>query len=181
MANGLAWTAYGGDMLLVEINLLPGKDKLTLTGKLGEVMQESAMIALAYIRSRYGKFSVPKDFNNKYEIHIHLPEGAVPKDGPSAGITLTTAVLSALKKEPFPDEVAMTGEITLRGKVLPVGGLTEKLLAAKRHGIKEVIIPSENKSDIKELNKELLEGLKLHYVSNYEQVYKLIFGKKKSA
>jgi len=144
-------------------------------------MQESAMIALAYIRSRSRKFGVGKDFINEYEIHIHLPEGAVPKDGPSAGITLTTVVLSALKKEAFPDEMAMTGEITLRGKVLPVGGLNEKLLAAKRHGIKEVIVPAENKSDIKELNKELLEGLKLHYVSNFEQVYKLIFGKKKSA
>jgi len=181
VANGLAWTAYGGDLLRVEVNLLPGKDKLTLTGKLGEVMQESAMIALAFIRSKSRKFEVPKDFVNKYEIHIHLPEGAVPKDGPSAGITLTTAVLSALKKQPFPDKVAMTGEITLRGKVLPVGGLNEKLLASKRHGIKEVILPEENRSDVKELNKELLEGLQLHFVREYEQVYQLIFNQKKSA
>ena len=181
VANGMAWTAYGGDLLRVEVNLLPGKDKLTLTGKLGEVMQESAMIALAYIRSKSRKFNLDKDFINKYEIHIHLPEGAVSKDGPSAGITLTTAVLSALKKQPFPDDVTMTGEITLRGKVLPVGGLNEKLLAAKRHGIKQVILPAENRSDIKELNKELLEDLELHFVRHYDQVHDLIFGKKKSA
>ncbi len=181
VANGLAWTAYGGDLLRVEVNLLPGKDKLTLTGKLGEVMQESAMIALAYIRSRCRKFGIKSDFINKYEIHIHLPEGAVPKDGPSAGITLTTAILSALKKQAFPGKYAMTGEITLRGNVLPVGGLNEKLLAARRHGINKVIIPEENKSDIRELNKDLLEGLELFYVKKYEQVYDIIFGKKKSA
>ena len=181
VTNGLAWTAYGGDLLRVEVNLLPGKDKLTLTGKLGEVMQESAMIALAYIRSRSRKFKIDSDFINKYEIHIHLPEGAVPKDGPSAGITLTTALLSALKKEAFPEGVAMTGEITLRGRVLPVGGLNEKLLAAKRYGINTILLPVENKSDIKELNKKLLEGLDLQFVSNYEQVFDKIFGKKKSA
>ncbi len=181
VTNGLAWTAYGGDMLRVEVNLLPGKDKLTLTGKLGEVMQESAMISLAYIRSKSRKFKIDSDFVNKYEIHIHLPEGAVPKDGPSAGITLTTAILSALRKEAFPDHLAMTGEITLRGKVLPVGGLNEKLLAAKRYGIKRIILPDENKSDIKELNASLLEGLDLKYVNRYEQVFDLIFGKKKSA
>lgn len=181
VANGLAWTSYGGDLLRVEVNLLPGKDKLTLTGKLGEVMQESAMIALAYVRSRHRKFGIKSDFINKYEIHIHLPEGAVPKDGPSAGITLTSALLSALKKEAFPGEYAMTGEITLRGNVLPVGGLNEKLLAARRHGINKVIIPDENKSDIRELNKDLLDGLELFYVKKYEQVYDIIFGKKKSA
>ncbi len=180
VVNGLAWTSYGGDLLRVEVNLLPGKDKLTLTGKLGEVMQESAMIALAYIRSQSRKFHISSDFVNRYEIHIHLPEGAVPKDGPSAGITLTTAMLSALKKEVFPDDVAMTGEITLRGKVLPVGGLNEKLLASKRHGVKTVLLPAENKSDIKELNKNLLEGLELIYVKDYRQVYDYIFGKKKS-
>jgi len=180
VVNGLAWTSYGGDLLRVEVNLLPGKDKLTLTGKLGEVMQESAMIALAYIRSQSRKFHIPSDFVNRYEIHIHLPEGAVPKDGPSAGITLTTAMLSALKKEHFPDELAMTGEITLRGKVLPVGGLNEKLLAAKRYGVKRIILPDENKSDIKEMNKNLLAGLELKFVKDYLQVYEIIFGKKKS-
>ena len=181
VANGLAWTPYGGDLLRVEVNLMPGKDKLTLTGKLGEVMQESAMIALAYLRSKARKFGIKQDFTNKYEIHIHLPEGAVPKDGPSAGITLTTAVLSALTKQPFPGEFAMTGEITLRGNILPIGGLNEKLLAARRYGIKKVILPEENKSDVRELNKDLLEGLELHYVRNYDQVFDLVFGKKKSA
>ncbi len=180
-AFGLAWTAYGGDILRVEVNLLQGKDKLTLTGKLGEVMQESAVIALAYIRSKSRRFKIDPDFINKYEVHIHLPEGAVPKDGPSAGVTLTTAVLSALKKEKFPDSLAMTGEITLRGKVLPVGGLNEKLLAAKRYGVKNIILPAENKSDIKELNKKLLEGLNLQFVSSYDQIYDRLFGKKKSA
>lgn len=181
VTNGLAWTVYGGDLLRVEVNLLPGKDKLTLTGKLGEVMQESAIIALAYIRSKSRKFKIDSNFINKYEIHIHLPEGAVPKDGPSAGITLTTAILSALKKEAFPDQLAMTGEITLRGKVLPVGGLNEKLLAAKRHGIKRIILPAENKGDIRELNAKLLEGLDLKFVTRYEQVFDAVFGKKKSA
>ncbi len=181
VANGLAWTPYGGDLLRVEVNLMPGKDKLTLTGKLGEVMQESAVIALAYIRSRYRYFQIAKDFVNKYEIHIHLPEGAVPKDGPSAGITLTSAMLSALRKEAWSGDIAMTGEITLRGKILPVGGLNEKLLAAKRYGIKKVILPEENKSDVRELNKELLTGLELYFVRNYEQAFALLFDKKKSA
>ena len=180
VANGLAWTAYGGDLLRVEVNLLPGKDKLTLTGKLGEVMQESAMIALAYVRSKHRKFKLVGDFNNKYEIHIHLPEGAVPKDGPSAGVTLTTALISALKKEPFSGKVAMTGEITLRGKVLPVGGLNEKLLAAKRYGIQTILLPLENKSDIREMDKELYSGLDIIYVSRYEQIFNYIFSKKKS-
>lgn len=175
VANGLAWTPYGGDLLRVEVNLLPGKDKLTLTGKLGEVMQESAMIALAYVRSKYRKFKINREFNNKYEIHIHLPEGAVPKDGPSAGITLTTALISALKKEPFSGKIAMTGEITLRGKVLPVGGLSEKLLAAKRYGIKTILLPLENKSDILEMDKQLYSNLEIIYISKYEQIYDYIF------
>jgi ATP-dependent Lon protease len=180
VANGLAWTPYGGDLLRVEVNLLPGKDKLTLTGKLGEVMQESAMIALAYVRSRHRKFKLPNDFNNKYEVHIHLPEGAVPKDGPSAGVTLTSALISALKKERFSGKVAMTGEITLRGRVLPVGGLNEKLLAAKRYGIKTILLPIENKSDIREMDKELYRGLEIKYISKYDQIYDYIFDKKKS-
>ncbi|MEJ2545418.1 MAG: endopeptidase La, partial [Calditrichaceae bacterium] len=180
VANGLAWTPYGGDLLRVEVNLLPGKDKLTLTGKLGEVMQESAMIALAYVRSRHRKFKLPNDFNNKYEVHIHLPEGAVPKDGPSAGVTLTSALISALKKERFSGKVAMTGEITLRGRVLPVGGLNEKLLAAKRYGIKTILLPIENKSDIREMDKELYRGLEIKYISKYDQIYDYIFDNKKS-
>jgi ATP-dependent Lon protease len=175
VATGLAWTPYGGDLLRVEVNLMPGKDKLTLTGKLGEVMQESAMIAVAYIRSQYRRFKIEQNFMAKSEVHIHLPEGAVPKDGPSAGVTLASALLSALKKKSYPEGIAMTGEITLRGKVLAVGGLNEKLLAAKRHGIKKVLLPFANKSDIKEMSKELLEDLELTFVNNYEQVYELIF------
>jgi len=180
VANGLAWTPYGGDLLRVEVNLMPGKDKVTLTGKLGDIMQESAMIAIAYIRSRFRKFRIDRNFPDKNEMHIHLPEGAVPKDGPSAGITLTSALLSALKKEAYPGHIAMTGEITLRGKILPVGGLNEKLLAARRHGIKTIILPAENRSDVKEMDKQLYTDLDLIYVRDFEQVYEIIFGKKKS-
>jgi ATP-dependent Lon protease len=181
VAMGLAWTSVGGDILRVEINLLPGKDKVTLTGKLGEVMQESAIIAIAYVRSKYKKFKIERDFVEKHEIHIHLPEGAVPKDGPSAGITLTTALLSALLKVKYPGKIAMTGEITLRGRVLPVGGLNEKLLAAKRYGMETVLVPDGNRSDIRELDKELKEGMNIVFVKDYAQVFDIIFGKKKSA
>lgn len=175
VATGLAWTPFGGDILRVEVNLIPGKDKLTLTGKLGEVMQESAMIAVDYIRSRFRKFKIDQNFTSKYEIHIHLPEGAVPKDGPSAGVTLTSGLISALKRQPLPSDLAMTGEITLRGKVLAVGGLQEKLMAAKRHGIKRIILPAENKPDIRELSKALLDGFELIYVKDYEQIYDYLF------
>ena len=177
VATGLAWTPFGGDLLRVEVNLIPGKDKLTLTGKLGEVMQESAMIAVDYIRSRFRKFKIDQNFTNKYEVHIHLPEGAVPKEGPSAGVTLTSGLISALKKQPLPADLAMTGEITLRGKVLAVGGLQEKLMAARRHGIKRIILPAENKSDVREMSKELLEGLELIFVKDYEQIFDLLFKK----
>ncbi|NOX90358.1 MAG: endopeptidase La [Calditrichaeota bacterium] len=175
VATGLAWTPFGGDLLRVEVNLIPGKDKLTLTGKLGEVMQESAMIAVDYIRSRYRKFKINQNFTSKYEIHIHLPEGAVPKEGPSAGVTLTSGLISALKKQPLPADLAMTGEITLRGKVLAVGGLQEKLMAARRHGIKRIILPAENKPDIRDMSKELLNGFELIFVKDYEQIYKYLF------
>ncbi len=178
VATGLAWTPYGGDILRIEINLMPGKDKVTMTGKLGDVMQESVSIALSFLRSRSAKYKINQDFINKYDIHVHLPEGAVPKDGPSAGITLTTALLSALRKEPFPPDLAMTGEITLRGKILEIGGLNEKLLAAKRMGIRSVILPEENRRDINEIDKEVSEGLELIFVKNYDEVYKLLFGKK---
>ncbi|WP_456406049.1 endopeptidase La [Caldithrix abyssi] len=177
VATGLAWTPFGGDLLRVEVNLIPGKDKLTLTGKLGEVMQESAMIAVDYIRSRFRKFKIDQNFTNKYEVHIHLPEGAVPKEGPSAGVTLTSGLISALKKQPLPADLAMTGEITLRGKILAVGGLQEKLMAARRHGIKRIILPAENKPDVREMSKELLEGLELIFVKDYEQIYDLLFKK----
>lgn len=175
VATGLAWTSYGGDLLRVEVNLMPGKEKITLTGKLGEIMQESAMIAMAFIRSKFKKYKIDRNFLNKNEIHVHLPEGAVPKDGPSAGITLTSAILSALKKQPYPAEIAMTGEITLRGRILPVGGLNEKLLAAKRHGISKVILPADNRSDIRELDKELYQDMDLVYVKDYDEIYHILF------
>lgn len=177
VALGLAWTAYGGDVLPIEVNLLPGKDKITMTGKLGEVMQESVQVAVSFIRSRADKYGVHANFVQKHEIHIHLPEGAVPKEGPSAGITLTTAILSALKKEKFPKNVAMTGEVTLRGNVLEIGGLNEKLLAAKRTGIKKVILPAANKKDVREIDKKIYEGIELIYAGHFDDVYDEIFKK----
>lgn len=175
VALGLAWTAYGGDVLPIEVNLLAGKDKLSLTGNLGDVMQESAQIAISFLRSKARKYKIDPSFNMKHEIHIHLPEGAIPKEGPSAGIALTTALLSALTKKAFPTGLAMTGEVTLRGKVLAIGGLNEKLLAAKRVGIKEVIIPKQNKKDMVELDKEIYEGLNIIYAEHYDQVFDHIF------
>ncbi|RMH64368.1 MAG: endopeptidase La [Calditrichaeota bacterium] len=176
VALGLAWTSMGGDVLPIEVNLLPGKDKLNLTGKLGEVMQESAQVAISFLRSRARKYGISADFINKYEIHIHLPEGAIPKEGPSAGITLTTALLSALKRKKFPKALAMTGEITLRGKVLEIGGLNEKLLAAQRLKIKKVILPEANRKDIKEMDPEIIEGMDLCFVRHYDEIYDMVFG-----
>jgi ATP-dependent Lon protease len=175
VALGLAWTAYGGDVLPIEVNLLPGKDKITLTGNLGDVMQESAQIAITYLRSKAKKYKIEHDFYTRYEIHIHLPEGAIPKEGPSAGITLTTAILSALNNKPFPKHLAMTGEITLRGKVLEIGGLNEKLLAARRVGIKQVILPEDNRKDLSEIDKELYRGIELLFVRTYDEVFKIVF------
>ena len=175
VALGLAWTAYGGDVLPIEVNLLPGKDKVTMTGKLGEVMQESVQVAISFIRSRAQKYGVNANFVQKNEIHIHLPEGAVSKEGPSAGISLTSALLSALKKQKFPKYLAMTGEITLRGNVLEIGGLNEKLLAAKRSGIKKVILPAANRKDIREIDEKVYEHIELIYADHYDDVYKQIF------
>ncbi|KAA3610240.1 MAG: endopeptidase La [Calditrichaeota bacterium] len=175
VALGLAWTSYGGDVLPIEVNLLPGKEKITLTGNLGDVMQESAQIAITYLRSRAKKYKIDPDFYSKYEIHIHLPEGAIPKEGPSAGITLTTAILSALTNKSFPKNLAMTGEITLRGKVLEIGGLNEKLLAAKRVGIKKVILPEDNRKDMAEIEKDLYTGIELIFVRNYDEIFKTVF------
>lgn len=175
VALGLAWTSYGGDVLPIEVNLLPGKEKITLTGNLGDVMQESAQIAINFLRSKAKKYKINPDFYSKHEIHIHLPEGAIPKEGPSAGITLTTAVLSALTNNSFPKNLAMTGEITLRGKVLEIGGLNEKLLAARRVGIKKVILPEDNRKNLSEIDKELYKGIELVFVRNYDEIFKIIF------
>lgn len=174
LATGLAWTELGGDVLETEISILSGKGNLTLTGQLGEVMQESAHAALSYIRSRAAELGIPKTFHANKDIHIHLPEGATPKDGPSAGITMCTALVSALSKNPIKSHLAMTGEVTLRGRVIPVGGLKEKLLAAEQHKIKTVIVPKENKDDITEIIKELGQdfNLKIVYAATMDDVLK---------
>jgi ATP-dependent Lon protease len=156
VATGLAWTEAGGDLLSIEVALMPGKGKLTITGKLGDVMQESAHAAMTYIRSRAEDMCLEKDFYQNIDIHIHVPEGAIPKDGPSAGIAMATAIASVLTKIPVRKDVAMTGEITLRGKVLPIGGVKEKILAANRGGIAKVLIPKENEKDLKDIPKQVL-------------------------
>ncbi|MDO4788214.1 MAG: endopeptidase La [Johnsonella sp.] len=170
IARGLAWTSVGGDTLQIEVNIMPGKGRLVLTGKMGEVMKESAQTALSCIRAL--DYPVEKDYYDSHDIHLHIPEGAVPKDGPSAGITMATAMLSAVIRKPVRASVAMTGEITLRGRVLPVGGLKEKILAAKMAGIKTVLVPAKNKPDIEELSKEIREGLKISYMTKFPEVIK---------
>ena len=170
IVRGLAWTQVGGDTLQIEVNVMPGKGEIVLTGQMGDVMQESAVIGLSYIRSVASKYKINQDFFKKNDIHIHIPEGAVPKDGPSAGITMATAMVSAFTKKKVDCKLAMTGEITLRGKVLPIGGLKEKLLAAKTAGIKKVLVPDENRKDIEEISTEITEGLELIYVTNMEEV-----------
>ncbi|MCM2272133.1 MAG: endopeptidase La [candidate division Zixibacteria bacterium] len=172
-AVGLAWTELGGEVLPVEVVPMHGKAKLTLTGSLGEVMRESATAGLSYIRKHAQSFGLDKNFFDELELHVHVPEGAVPKDGPSAGITLLTALLSSLTNIPARTDIAMTGEVTLTGDVLPIGGLNEKLLAAKRHGILQVILPERNRKDLTEIPAELLADLKLHFVRSIEEVLKL--------
>lgn len=173
LANGLAVTMHGGDLLPAEVTVVPGKGKLTLTGKLGEVMQESAQAAMSYIRSRAESLRLVRDFQTKVDIHVHFPEGAIPKDGPSAGITMASAISSALLRIPVRQDVAMTGEITLRGRVLPIGGLKEKILAAHRADIFEVIIPKENEKDLKDIPKRILKAMTVHAVDHMDQVLKL--------
>jgi ATP-dependent Lon protease len=173
LVNGLAWTEVGGSILQTEVQILDGKGKLTTTGQLGDVMQESAQAALSYVRSRSHHLGLPKDFYRNVDIHIHVPEGAIPKDGPSAGITLATGVASALIKIPVRRDVAMTGEITLRGKVLPIGGLKEKLLAAHRAGIFEAILPKDNQKDLADLPENLKSAMKLNFVDSMDEVLKL--------
>jgi ATP-dependent Lon protease len=173
IATGLAWTEVGGELLVSEATLMPGKGKLTLTGKLGDVMQESAQAALSYIRGRAPEFGLPEDFHSKIDIHVHVPEGAIPKDGPSAGITMALALASALVKIPARRDVAMTGEITLRGKVLPIGGVKEKVLAAHRAGVTNIVLPRDNEKDLADIPKNVLDSLNLHLVSTMDEVLKI--------
>jgi ATP-dependent Lon protease len=179
VATGLAWTRVGGDILFIESSLSKGKGSLTITGNLGNVMKESATIALQYLRSHAKDYGIDPDIFQKWNVHIHVPEGATPKDGPSAGITMFSALASAFTQQKVNNKLAMTGEITLRGKVLPVGGIKEKILAAKRAGIKEIILSKDNKKDISEIKKTYLKGLQFHYVNNMKQVTDIALMKNK--
>jgi ATP-dependent Lon protease len=173
VATGLAWTEVGGEILVTEATLMPGRGKLTLTGKLGDVMQESAQAAMSFVRTKAIEYGLPPDFSRKSDIHVHVPEGAIPKDGPSAGITLATTLVSALTKIPVRRDVAMTGEITLRGKVLPIGGVKEKVLAAHRAGVTNIVLPRDNEKDLADIPKNVLDALDLHLVSNMDEVLKI--------
>ncbi|HHX21029.1 MAG TPA: endopeptidase La, partial [Clostridiales bacterium] len=173
IANGLAYTEVGGEMLAVECIAMPGTGKLTLTGHLGDVMKESGQAALSWVRAHSDEFQLDKEFHQKQDIHIHVPEGAVPKDGPSAGITMATALVSALTGIPVRPDVAMTGEITLGGRVLPIGGVKEKMLAAYRSDIKTLILPRENKKDVEEIPQHIQEKFDIQYVDRIGQVIDL--------
>jgi len=173
IATGLAWTEVGGELLVTEATLMPGKGRLTLTGKLGDVMQESAQAALSFVRSKADEYGIPKDFNRRSDVHIHVPEGAIPKDGPSAGITMATALVSALARIPTRRDVAMTGEITLRGKVLGIGGVKEKVLAAHRAGVKNIVLPKDNEKDLADIPKNVLDVLGVYLVETMDEVLKI--------
>jgi len=175
MATGLAWTPVGGEILFIEATKMPGKRGLTLTGSLGEVMKESAQAALSHIRSKSKIYKIDPHFFDRVDIHIHVPSGAIPKDGPSAGVTMATALVSLLTDKPVRAGLAMTGEITLRGKVMPVGGIKEKVIAAKRAGITEIIMPEQNKKDLEEVPDHVKKKLKIHFVNNIESVIKIAF------
>lgn len=175
IVRGLAWTSVGGDTLQIEVNIMPGKGEIELTGKLGDVMKESAMTGISYIRSIASRYKIDPEFFKKNDFHLHIPEGAVPKDGPSAGITMATAVLSAITDTPVRAKVAMTGEITLRGRVLPIGGLKEKLLAAKTAGITTVLVPGENEKDVAEISGEIKSGMEICFVRSMDEVIPLAF------
>ena len=175
IVRGLAWTSVGGDTLQIEVNVMPGKGEIMLTGQLGDVMKESARTGISYIRSVSRDYQIADDFFEKHDIHVHIPEGAVPKDGPSAGITMATAMLSAITEQKVRADIAMTGEVTLRGRVLPIGGLKEKLLAAKNAGIKTVLVPQKNLADVEELSQEITKGLEILPVEHMEEVLKAAF------
>lgn len=179
IATGLAWTEFGGELLLVEVTIMPGKGKLTVTGKLGDVMQESSQAAISYVRSRSEQLDIDPEFYQKFDVHVHVPEGAIPKDGPSAGITMAVALTSALTKIPMRNDTAMTGEITLRGRVLPVGGLKEKLIAAHRAGIKRVLVPEENYSELEDVPLKIRKSLDIKKVAHMDDVLKETLGIKK--
>jgi ATP-dependent Lon protease len=181
IATGLAWTEVGGEILVTEATLMPGKGRLMLTGKLGDVMQESAQAAMSYVRAKSEEFGIPKDFNRRTDVHVHIPEGAIPKDGPSAGITLATALVSALAKVPTRRDVAMTGEITLRGKVLPIGGVKEKVLAAHRAGVTNLILPKDNEKDLADIPKNVLDALSIYMVETMDEVLKIALAEPLSA
>ena len=172
IVRGLAWTSVGGDTLEIEVNVMPGKGELELTGQLGDVMKESALTALTYVRSVSEKAGLDAEYYEHHDLHIHIPEGAVPKDGPSAGITLATAIYSAVTEQKVRADLAMTGEVTLRGRVMPIGGLKEKLLAAKMAHLKTVLVPAENRADVQELSEEITDGLQIIFVEKMEQVLK---------
>jgi len=179
VVTGLAWTQVGGEILFVESNLSKGKGKLTLSGQLGEVMKESAMAALSYLKSHADDLDIHHKIFENYDLHIHVPAGAVPKDGPSAGITIFTSLASVFTQRKIKGKIAMTGEITLRGRVLPVGGIKEKILAAKRAGIHELILPDKNKKDIEEINQDYIKHLKIHFVKDVSEVINIALLKDK--
>ena len=175
---GLAWTEVGGELLVIEASIMEGTGKMVMTGKLGDVMQESVQAALTYIRARAEQFGLPKNFYKEIDIHVHVPEGAIPKDGPSAGIAMATSIASALMKKKVRSDMAMTGEITLRGRVLPIGGLKEKILAAHRGNIKMVIIPKDNEKDLAEVPQNVQNALKIIFVDHIDEVLKIAFDEK---
>ncbi|HPW19931.1 MAG TPA: magnesium chelatase domain-containing protein, partial [Vicinamibacterales bacterium] len=173
LATGLAWTEVGGEILVTETTLMSGRGRLTLTGKLGDVMQESAQAALSYVRSKAAEYGIDKDFPRRHDVHIHVPEGAIPKDGPSAGITMATALVSVLTGTPVRRDVAMTGEITLRGKVLPIGGVKEKVLAAHRAGVTNIVLPKDNEKDLADIPRTVLDVLNVYLVETMDEVLRV--------